>query len=141
MNVFLPQIREITFPKHMFNLRYSNYFDLHPSAIVWRTVTQITVVSFFITVRRTCYCEGHCPHGLSNGTCEVRPGGKCFADIQAYIEDGEEYAVMQYGCLPPDEASLMQVRYLGLGDNSFFFIKSLALCYICCVFVIIKSIL
>lgn len=60
---------------------------------------------------RRCYCEGHCPNGQSNGTCEVKIGGMCFTDVEAYVEDGEEYPVRRYGCLPPDEGSLMQVDY------------------------------
>ncbi|XP_066137936.1 bone morphogenetic protein receptor type-1B isoform X3 [Euwallacea fornicatus] len=61
-------------------------------------------------MRRQCYCEGHCPNGDSNGTCEVRPGGKCFTDVEAYFDDGEEYPVLRYGCLPPDGGSLMQCK-------------------------------
>ncbi|XP_050297892.1 bone morphogenetic protein receptor type-1B isoform X3 [Anthonomus grandis grandis] len=59
---------------------------------------------------RRCYCEGHCPNGQSNGTCEVKLGGMCFTDVEAYVEDGEEYPVRQYGCLPPVEGTIMQCK-------------------------------
>ncbi|KAL1497483.1 hypothetical protein ABEB36_008441 [Hypothenemus hampei] len=59
---------------------------------------------------RKCYCEGHCPNGQSNGTCEVKIGGMCFTDIEAEIEDGVEVAVLRYGCFPPDEGTLMQCK-------------------------------
>ncbi|XP_048519449.1 bone morphogenetic protein receptor type-1B isoform X2 [Dendroctonus ponderosae] len=59
---------------------------------------------------RRCYCEGHCPNGQSNGTCEVKMGGMCFTDVEAYVDDDVEYPVRRYGCLPPDEGSLMQCK-------------------------------
>lgn len=37
-------------------------------------------------------------------------GGMCFTDVEAYMEDGEEFPIRRYGCLPPDEGSLMQCK-------------------------------
>ncbi|RZC35807.1 Pkinase, Activin recp and/or TGF beta GS domain containing protein [Asbolus verrucosus] len=60
---------------------------------------------------RRCYCEGHCPNGQSNGTCEIRPGGLCFTSVEvAYDDDGVEYPLRMYGCLPSDERGLMQCK-------------------------------
>lgn len=36
-------------------------------------------------------------------------GGMCFTDVEAYVDEDIEYPVRRYGCLPPDEGSLMQV--------------------------------
>ncbi|XP_044252565.1 bone morphogenetic protein receptor type-1B isoform X2 [Tribolium madens] len=60
---------------------------------------------------RRCYCEGHCPDGQRNGTCELRPGGKCFTTAQiGYDDNGDEYPLRYYGCLPPDEGGIMQCK-------------------------------
>ncbi|XP_063903991.1 bone morphogenetic protein receptor type-1B isoform X2 [Zophobas morio] len=61
---------------------------------------------------RRCYCEGLCPdHHQSNGTCEIRPGGFCFTSVEVgYTDQGVEYPLRRYGCLPPDEGSLMQCK-------------------------------
>ncbi|XP_060523005.1 bone morphogenetic protein receptor type-1B isoform X2 [Cylas formicarius] len=60
---------------------------------------------------RKCYCEGHCPNRQSNGTCEIKPGGMCFTDVEAAInDDGVEYPLRRYGCLPPDDGTFMQCK-------------------------------
>lgn len=48
----------------------------------------------------------------SNGTCEVRQGGSCFAAIEeVYDPETRTYdEEVTYGCLPPDEGGLMQVN-------------------------------
>ncbi|XP_030761515.1 bone morphogenetic protein receptor type-1B isoform X2 [Sitophilus oryzae] len=60
---------------------------------------------------RKCYCEGHCANNVANGTCEIKGGGMCFTDVEAVInEDGEEFPLRRYGCLPGDEGTLMQCK-------------------------------
>ncbi|XP_076264537.1 serine/threonine receptor kinase thickveins isoform X4 [Rhynchophorus ferrugineus] len=60
---------------------------------------------------RRCYCEGHCPNNAPNGTCEVKLGGMCFTDVKAVVSnDGEEYPLRRYGCLPGGEGTLMQCK-------------------------------
>ncbi|XP_019865442.1 bone morphogenetic protein receptor type-1B isoform X3 [Aethina tumida] len=57
---------------------------------------------------RRCYCEGHCPNpDHVNGTCEIKPGGKCFTAV-VLGDDREE--VRTYGCLSADERGLMQCK-------------------------------
>lgn len=64
-------------------------------------------VHYLLTARK-CYCEGHCPDGEHNGTCDLRPGGQCFSAIEEYDNEIER----TYGCLPPDERGLMQVSII-----------------------------
>ncbi|XP_045476224.1 bone morphogenetic protein receptor type-1B-like isoform X2 [Harmonia axyridis] len=60
---------------------------------------------------KNCYCEGHCPNEQVNGTCEIRPGGMCFASVEAAVDDdGYEYPIYTYGCLSADEGGLMQCK-------------------------------
>nr|UYR58228.1 thick veins 1 [Henosepilachna vigintioctopunctata] len=60
---------------------------------------------------RRCYCDGHCPNGEVNGTCEIKPGGMCFASVEAVLgEDGNEYPMWSYGCFPSGESGLMQCK-------------------------------
>ncbi|XP_001601240.4 bone morphogenetic protein receptor type-1B [Nasonia vitripennis] len=60
----------------------------------------------------TCYCDGHCPDGRQNGTCETRPGGHCFSAVEkVYDADSDENVPeWSFGCLPPDEQGFMQCK-------------------------------
>lgn len=59
-----------------------------------------------------CYCDGHCPGGEANGTCVAKPGSSCFAAVEeVFISETNTWeAERSYGCLPPDERSLMQCK-------------------------------
>ncbi|XP_054266170.1 bone morphogenetic protein receptor type-1B-like [Macrosteles quadrilineatus] len=59
-----------------------------------------------------CYCEGHCPDGLHNGTCEAKPGSQCFSAVEDVynLETGNYEEERTYGCLPPDEQGFMQCK-------------------------------
>ncbi|CAH0564039.1 unnamed protein product [Brassicogethes aeneus] len=60
---------------------------------------------------RRCYCKGHCPNDEESGTCEVKPGGKCFTSVSAdYDNDGKEVPLYQYGCFSADERGHMQCK-------------------------------
>ncbi|XP_017769395.1 PREDICTED: bone morphogenetic protein receptor type-1B isoform X2 [Nicrophorus vespilloides] len=69
------------------------------------------MIWLFNEVRR-CYCEGHCPHGQMNGTCEIKHGGQCFAAVEeVHDPDTNTYEPeVTYGCLPADERGLMQCK-------------------------------
>lgn len=61
----------------------------------------------------TCYCEGHCPENVQNGTCEVRPGGQCFSMAEEVIDDitGQLDVEYSFGCISADHAGgLLQVN-------------------------------
>lgn len=76
-------------------------------------LTNVASAASYTQAMRRCYCEGHCPHGMpSNGTCEVRQGGSCFAAIEeVYDPETRTYdEEVTYGCLPPDEGGLMQCK-------------------------------
>lgn len=62
----------------------------------------------------TCFCQGHCPNDIYNGTCEARPFSQCFAAVEeVYNPDTGIYEPeYTYGCLPPEEKGLMQVCLL-----------------------------
>jgi hypothetical protein len=59
-----------------------------------------------------CYCRMHCPDGNFNGTCLGAPNSMCFAAAEQVYNDetGGYESELSYGCMPPDEAGLMQVR-------------------------------
>lgn len=75
------------------------------------------VNKIFLFLVRKCYCEGHCPDGQTNGTCELRPGGMCFSAIEEFDNDGHIEIERTYGCLPPDERGFMQVSILYFNDQ------------------------
>jgi bone morphogenetic protein receptor type-1B len=62
----------------------------------------------------TCYCEGHCPENVQNGTCEVRTGGQCFSAVEEVLVDDGSGAVepeYSFGCISADQVgSLLQVN-------------------------------
>lgn len=49
---------------------------------------------------------------MTNGTCEVKQGGLCFAVVREEYdnETGTFEPEYTYGCLPPDEEGLLQVN-------------------------------
>jgi bone morphogenetic protein receptor type-1B len=59
-----------------------------------------------------CYCYMHCPDGSLNGTCRAPPDSMCFAAVeQVYNENlGTYEPEFSYGCMPPDEAGLLQCK-------------------------------
>lgn len=59
-----------------------------------------------------CYCDGHCPDGRQNGTCELRAGGQCFSAVEEVWESelGEYVPEWSFGCLPPAEGGFMQCK-------------------------------
>lgn len=62
-----------------------------------------------------CFCMGMCPDDSDSGTCETKPGGKCFAAIELVSDDdGAIIPQFTYGCLPPNEMALFQVSHLFL---------------------------
>ncbi|XP_046405242.1 bone morphogenetic protein receptor type-1B [Ischnura elegans] len=60
----------------------------------------------------TCYCDGHCPDNVANGTCTARPGSHCFSAVEeVYNPDTGSWGPERtYGCLPPEETGLMQCK-------------------------------
>lgn len=59
-----------------------------------------------------CYCQGSCPSGHHNGTCEAKEGAGCFAAAEEVYDPETDSFVAErtYGCLPPEEAGLMMCR-------------------------------
>ncbi|XP_041982062.1 bone morphogenetic protein receptor type-1B isoform X2 [Aricia agestis] len=60
-----------------------------------------------------CECSGAaaCPDGSANGTCTTQPGGYCYAVVEEVVDDaGLLLLERSAGCLPPDEAGLMQCK-------------------------------
>uniref|UniRef100_A0A147BES5 Serine/threonine-protein kinase receptor n=1 Tax=Ixodes ricinus TaxID=34613 RepID=A0A147BES5_IXORI len=56
-----------------------------------------------------CYCAGLCPDFAENGTCEAPPDSQCFSAVEE-IYNPETRSVepeWSFGCLPPDEASIL----------------------------------
>ena len=52
-----------------------------------------------------CRCSTHsCPGDHDNGTCTTE--GKCFKKVEPGEDD--TYELITYGCLPPEEQTLMQ---------------------------------
>ena len=64
----------------------------------------------------TCFCLGHCPHFPNdpsrNGTCEAKPGAKCFAAVEEVFDPNTGLYVPErtYGCVPPDETGMLQCK-------------------------------
>lgn len=56
-----------------------------------------------------CYCAGHCPFDDYNGTCTALPESQCFSAVEeVYNPDtGLHEPERTYGCLPPEEGSIM----------------------------------
>ena len=71
---------------------------------------------FFSGNALTCFCLGHCPHFPNdpsrNGTCEAKPGAKCFAAVEEVFDPNTGLYVPErtYGCMPPDETGLLQCK-------------------------------
>jgi len=59
-----------------------------------------------------CYCQGSCPDGRKNGTCEAALDAGCFASAEEVYDSDTDTLVAErtYGCLPPAEAGLMMCR-------------------------------
>ena len=59
---------------------------------------------------------GHCPQHPNDptkaGTCEAKPGAKCFSAVQEVLDPSSGQLVEErtYGCLPPDETGLLQCK-------------------------------
>ena len=76
------------------------------------------ILNFFTGYALTCFCLGHCPKfpndPSKNGTCEAKPGAKCFSAVEEVYdpESGKYEPERTYGCLPPDETGLLQCQGL-----------------------------
>ena len=60
-----------------------------------------------------CYCQGACPDGRANGTCQTSdPAAGCFASAEEVYDPDTESLVAErtYGCLPPAERGLMMCK-------------------------------
>ncbi|XP_052868580.1 bone morphogenetic protein receptor type-1B isoform X1 [Anopheles cruzii] len=60
-----------------------------------------------------CYCEGHCPGNVQNGTCETRPGGSCFASVEEVLDEETKQWVPEWshGCMSPEQGGgLLQCK-------------------------------
>ena len=59
-----------------------------------------------------CYCQGSCPNGQPNGTCEAPPRAGCFAAAEEVYDPETDSMVAErtYGCLPSEEGGLMMCR-------------------------------
>lgn len=71
------------------------------------SVTNIFFFFLSITAQTLqCFCDGHCPDNLVNGTCETRPGGSCFASVEEVMDEITGYLVPErtYGCMPPEQS-------------------------------------
>ena len=72
-----------------------------------------TVDDFLVAVLGGfCYCDGYCPDGRQNGTCDLRPGGQCFSAVEEVWdpEQGDYVPEWSFGCLPPAEGGFMQCK-------------------------------
>lgn len=58
-----------------------------------------------------CRCIGHCPDRKPNSTCVAKPHSQCFSAI-AEVQDTYGVIIEErtYGCLPPEERSLLQCK-------------------------------
>ena len=80
------------------------------------------ILNFFTGYALTCFCLGHCPKfpndPSKNGTCEAKPGAKCFSAVEEVYdpESGKYEPERTYGCLPPDETGLLQCQGLFILD-------------------------
>ena len=66
---------------------------------------------------KLCYCdpchsEDIGDNHVVNRTCALLPSGKCFASIQVEYIDNVKHEMWKYGCLAPDEQTLMQVSHI-----------------------------
>jgi len=59
-----------------------------------------------------CYCQGSCPDGRPNGTCQAAEGAGCFASAEEVYDPEIDTLVAErtYGCLPSEEGGLMMCR-------------------------------
>ncbi|KAK4873762.1 hypothetical protein RN001_013122 [Aquatica leii] len=83
--------------------------DIRDSGV--KNILLVSAASYVQTLRR-CYCEGHCPNEMINGTCEIKPGGQCFTAVEE-VWDRETETIeydTTYGCLPADEGGFMQCK-------------------------------
>ena len=57
-----------------------------------------------------CKCDPCGPGSLMNGTCVAGELSKCYTAKKLLYEEGQWIEEWDYGCLPPDEQTIMQVR-------------------------------
>lgn len=58
-----------------------------------------------------CYCDP-CEEFNDNHTCVLKPESKCFAAVQLVYENDQRIEVWSYGCLPPQEQTILQVSQI-----------------------------
>lgn len=66
-----------------------------------------------------CFCEGHCPDNMPNGTCETRPGGSCFSAVEEVVDETTGLNVPEFssGCMSPEQSGgLLQVGFYIIQD-------------------------
>ena len=77
------------------------------------THTLIGIFTLFLTTKqvagRLCYCDP-CEVGNTNNTCILREASKCFTAVQLVFEKNERIEIWSYGCLSPDEQTLLQCK-------------------------------
>ncbi|XP_064595617.1 bone morphogenetic protein receptor type-1B-like [Liolophura sinensis] len=56
-----------------------------------------------------CYCNP-CHETHVNSTCVAKPLSKCFTAIEVTEENGQKVDIWTFGCLPPDESTLLQCK-------------------------------
>ncbi|XP_041364956.1 bone morphogenetic protein receptor type-1B-like [Gigantopelta aegis] len=71
-----------------------------------------------------CYCDP-CPDFTVNSTCTAEPGSKCYAAVSFTDTEDEILEVWEYGCLPPEESTIMQCKGNLVPHES---IKAIACC-------------
>ncbi|KAL8584924.1 hypothetical protein ACOMHN_043561 [Nucella lapillus] len=78
-------------------------------------IVHIFSVFFFLFLLVTdgtgliCYCNP-CPEHIENNTCTLLPESKCYAAVTVRYYEGETIETRTWGCLPPEESTLMQCQ-------------------------------
>ena len=57
---------------------------------------------------RLCFCNP-CQQDNLNKTCELKAESKCYAAVKLAEENGHKIEVWSYGCLGPEEPTILQV--------------------------------
>ena len=83
---------------------------------------------------KLCYCdpchsEDIGDNHVVNRTCALLPSGKCFASIQVEYIDNVKHEMWKYGCLAPDEQTLMQVSNI---QKLLMFATVPGIAHVCC---------
>ncbi|KAK7506590.1 hypothetical protein BaRGS_00002065 [Batillaria attramentaria] len=79
-----------------------------------KTITVWSILLFILQLVHLgdglrCHCNP-CPDHEKNGTCQAEPESKCYAAITLHYYGDEVLETHTWGCLPPEESSLMQCK-------------------------------